>query len=1403
MVKIRSHTILLLIITCFLSGLTMSHSQTAPIQPNYRFEPFALPGGELGNHVQAIAQDSFGFMWFGSQFGLHRWDGYQLKTYLHQADDPQSLASNYVECIYVSSDSTLWIGHWGSSLDRFDYATETFEHFEFTDDYHMGLGANYIVTMFEDENQQLWLGTHYGVYRFDPRTGQSRQFLHNPTNPNSLSDNKCRVIYQDSEGTLWFGTGFPWGQNESGGLNRYRPESGDFERYLHQPGDPSSLIDNKVTSILEDSRGNFWVGTRKEGLHQMDRKTGTFRRLMEDPTMPNPVRANRELGKTYDRQIRFIFEDQDQKIWVGAYQGGISYYDPETGYLQDYFHEWDNPQTLPEDYAWTLYQSKDGTLWGSTSGPNSSVFRLRKNNFEFFSGPEHAASIRTFGQTADNQLWFGTKLHGIARFNPRTGERTAYPVTEIKSVEWIPEPPPSPPSVKELLNGIVEMEGDSEGTLWMRHAFVPGLLRFFPEEGKLQIFCASSTTKGLGVGNITDLLHHAGTIWAVGAQGGLYRFDRDSNNFHRYTYARWGAEDPQRGYIAQLAASGDQQIWLAASASKKDHLPYLLLRFNVETGDFKRLEPQVLVDDTNVQYEPIYGLAEDRDGGLWVCSRTRLRRLATDGSGSMYFPAVQFGSLEFRGMTIDDRNRLWVFGDRAILIDPYAGINSSFGAGYTYLKSMPINQKAVFKDSEGVIYFGGATGLQRLYPERIQNSPPTTLLHSIQWLYSDQCDLSIPSGASLLNVPSLQLTYDQNAFSLRFAALDFEVPEGNRHQFMLENYDEDWRNAGVDPVVTYVKVPPGDYVFRVRGATQGSSWGPEVQLPIRIAPPWWSSWWAYLLYGLVVLGVLYMFYYLQRRRIEHQSEAQRLKEVDSLKTRLYTNITHEFRTPLTVISGMASQLREQPQQWLERGVPLIERNSQRLLELVNQMLDLSKLESGKMTLQLYQADLIRFLKFICNNLHSMAERQDVELHFYAEESDIIMDFDREKMQQLISNLLSNAVKFSPAGGHVYLTVRQPSKSEVQLRVRDTGPGIPESELPRIFDRFYQVDDSNTRQAEGSGIGLALVKELVRLMEGRIEVNSTVGEGTTFILCLPVRRTAEPEPADRALPQVIAASVGDQVLPEQPMNSAGLVNSDRPEILLIEDNADVVAYLVSCLEPSYRILVGTDGQEGIEIAQDRIPDLIITDVMMPRKDGFEVCRSLKADQRTSHIPIIMLTARADQASKLSGLEEGVDAYLAKPFHRDELLIRIRKLLESRQQLQAYFLAAAGLGKGTQFLREAPEPERADNQFVQQVRKVVEEHLDDYEFTVEALSRAVALSTSQLHRKLSALTGYSPQKFIRYIRLQRAQELLQTTDWSITAIALESGFNDPNYFGRVFRKELGCAPSEWRERVLSGT
>ncbi|MCK6693474.1 MAG: ATP-binding protein [Thermoanaerobaculia bacterium] len=1410
--------ILAVLLTCPAQG--QEYSRLAGFNP--RFETFTLPGEDGSNNVQCIVQDSTGFVWFASMKGLHRFDGQHVVTYRHDPKDPFSIATDYIEWVCPGRNGILWLGH-GEGVSAFDPRTEKCVHYSReAPDPQKRLIDNRVSVIVEDTAGMIWIGTSGGLDRLDPRDGTVRHF----TRKDGLSHDLVRSLYVDRRGTLWAGCGTPFDLSDAagkmGGLNRYNPD-GTFTSFLHDPSDPKSLANNQVRAIFEDSRGQFWVGTSGVGLHRMDRNTGAFTRLPFDPAHPSRL-GSPVLQRNTPRfppfyHVGFISEDQDGRLWIGAIEGGLNVYDPRDNAMKHFEMAEGMVDSLQTNYPWHFCQTRDGAVWLASAGLGGKVFRVRNCNVLFpYYGPRQLgaspATIPGILKDAGGNIWLQLrdKFNGIGLF-----DRKGNPLKRFRY---------DPPLDTMTFLDFEDLGADPWGNIW---ASTPkGLYRLDQNRinDKNAAFVRDTTLRGNDPFSLLWLPYFdtLGNTWIPTFGKGLYLLDRQKR---RYLFRHDPANDRTIGGDLAVSVFQDSRgrIWVQGGGTYIDRpSPMFFDLFEPGPqggGVFKHFLPPGEMGNPGC---PI----EDDSGNFWfVAFPNGIRKLNPNNTREYKAFTVANSTLSSDHVTamIKARDgRIWMTANNFIMVlDP---LTESI---YTYSTHHGVQNLAwtwmtgFARGADGEILFSGDGGFHAFYPEQVsrftQSNIPQIRLTRLSVLGTPVT----PERSPLLSLPvwetrEIRLPFEQNQFSFHVSLFDFYGDELTRLEYQLENYDRGWRNDLRQGEATYINVPPGHYVFRVRGMNNIGVRARELQISVTVLPPWWRSWWAYTCWTLLIAGALYGFYRFQLdKKLEH-AEAVRLRELDAVKTKLYTNITHEFRTPLTLLIGPAERLLEKKElgEEVHNILQIIRRNGLRLLALVNQMLDLSKLESGKITLHLVRGDVVGYLRYIMESFDSLAKDKNIHLHFQSDPESLQMDFDEERLQQIISNLLSNALKFTPEGGHVYIRLEQSAawsrKSPALARdagvsayllisVRDTGIGIPEDKLPFIFDRFYQVDDSYSRAGESTGIGLTLTKELVKLMQGDIEVQSRPGWGTEFTVALPIRRES---PDVLSIPHAGEGKTGslhEVTMPagkNEPLSGHG--DSEAPLVLLVEDNADVITYLGSCLD-DYRLVAAQDGREGLDMAIDTVPDIIVSDVMMPRMDGFELCRMLKKDLRTSHIPIILLTAKTDMEAKLEGLEHGADVYLTKPFHKEELQIRVRKLLESRRRLQQYYQMTAGLGGSVTPASELPPGSEQENAFVKKARETVEAHLDDPHFDVVKLCRELAMSHSQAHRKLSALTGYSATYFIRYVRLTRAKELLQHPHLSITAIAFDCGFNDPAYFSRVFKQTFGMTPNEWRERNLT--
>jgi signal transduction histidine kinase/ligand-binding sensor domain-containing protein/CheY-like chemotaxis protein/AraC-like DNA-binding protein len=1355
-------------------------------------------GAIQSKRPQAITQDKYGFLWIAdqSQKAIFRYDGHHMKMYRHDFKNPNSLGGHNPECLATDSLGNIWIGFYGTGLDKFDPVTGVFTHYRHDPKDIASLSSDVVSAVLVDHLGNVWVGSNGGLDLIDQKTGKFKNYKHHKIDSTSLSYDVVRSIYEDKSGELWVGTGTFFSDPKFGGLNHFHRNSETFTRYLSDPANPHALIDNRVKAMFEDSYGTFWVGTNRDGLHTLDRKTGLFKRLTYDPKQPELL--SRPPFMNDQDHISFITEDSDKKIWIGTWQNGLTRYDPITKKITRYGNNDDKSNSINIRYSWNIYTASDGLLWLMV--PSVGLVKIDINN-TIIPHVDMAGKVWDFYEQGDSIGWYATEK-GLVRKDYRMSTSRVYV-----------HDPANPNSLSNSVT--TRIRKDKTGNLWI--GTYNGLNHFNVKTEKFTRYNDNVNAQNAVSGIYED---SDSTLWLTYFCGGLEFYNWKSGKRTFYLNDPGDPHSISWNCISAFYKDDSNDLWLGTIAWKG------LNKFNRTSGKFKHYLPGEYINC-------IYG---DASGIMWVGTNAGLYYYNKPSDSFIEIDSEINGSIigSVLAITGDKEDNLWMSTSNWIyMLNKKRDHWYHYGKEYGFIKN-EFTSGSSFTSHDGEINLGDPTGYYAFYPEKLKKiaSKNTPLYFTGFWLNNK---VIIPGTEGPLKMPlnqtnEIRLDYNQNVFSFSATYIDFRNTQDKFIHYKLDQFDIDWRKARSDDEIQYIKVPPGKYIFRVKGSNVDGILNEQgISITITILPPWWRTWWAYICYVVLVGGSVYTFYQYQLKQRLKQAEALRLKELDEVKNKLYTNITHEFRTPLTVILGMAKQVIEHPKVHLREGLNMIIRNGQNLLTLVNQMLDLSKLESGKLSLYYERADIVTFLEYIVESFHSLAQNKGIQLHFIPEVEQIVMDFDELRFQQIVSNMLSNAIKFTPEGGHVYVS-SDIKNDRFILKIKDTGIGISEADLPLIFDRFYQSDGTHTRQGEGTGIGLALTRELVKIMEGTISVKSEKGNGTEFEVSFPLLQISNVEETNQKTPLLTtnqifetAVRMDENFLPALTtlVNNDKSSSIDRPHILIADDNEDVRTYLKACLNNDYVIEIAQNGQECEDLAFNSIPDLIVLDVMMPFKDGIEVCKSLKSDERTSHIPIIMLTAKADLDSRLDGLEQGADDYLTKPFNKKELLLRIRNLLELRRQLQQYYISTfkASLLQDNAPSAENPLPTSGsflkgvekgyrnpsiplvnslENAFVIKVRKAIETHLDSPDFDVEKLCRHLAMSHSQVHRKLSALTGLSATHFIRYVRLVKAKEMINSSGYSIAAIAMDCGFNDPAYFSRVFKQEFGVTPYWWREK-----
>jgi signal transduction histidine kinase/DNA-binding response OmpR family regulator len=702
------------------------------------------------------------------------------------------------------------------------------------------------------------------------------------------------------------------------------------------------------------------------------------------------------------------------------------------------------------------------------------------------------------------------------------------------------------------------------------------------------------------------------------------------------------------------------------------------------------------------------------------------------------------------------------------------------------------------KTQNGEMYFAAPNAVVRFHPDSIKNN---SFIPPIEITSVKKFEEPIPISGEI------DLSYKENFLSFEFIALSYVSPERNQYAHKMEGVDKDWVYSGTRRFASYPNLEPGEYVFRVRGSNNDGVWNEAgTSIAIIILPPFWRTWWAYLTYTGIFILSLYGIRRYELNRISYKNQGKLDKavlkekeETEKIKSAFFANISHEFRTPLTLILGPAEKIEKNQSSNPVKDAGIITRNSKRLMQLVNQLLDLSKLDAGKLKLEASPGNIVSFIKGIALSFESLSESRDIMLKIKSEKEFIEIYFDREKMLKILSNLLSNALKFTPENGSIIITLNETLNETVTIKIKNIGIGIPKVELPKLFDRFYQVDSSQTKEYEGTGIGLALVKELVELHHGSITVDSEIGDvgktgWTEFTISLPIGK------AHLRNEEIVRTDEKDyqqesSVEEEEYLNSRALDNSNtvtdetKTIILVVEDNYDMREYIKESLINNYSIEEAVNGEQGVRLAEKIIPDLIISDLMMPKLDGNELTRILKKDERTSHIPIILLTAKSGQENKIIGLQTGADDYLTKPFDLQELRVKVENLISVRKKLQEKFSKGEFLSKRTD-----KKLKNIDEKFLAKVLEVIEKHISEEEFSIEECSSEVGFSRTHFHKKLRALVGKSPSQYVRTVRLYRAKQLIEEEKGNVSEIAYSVGFSSPAYFSRCFREEFGYPPSD---------
>jgi signal transduction histidine kinase/DNA-binding response OmpR family regulator/ligand-binding sensor domain-containing protein len=1289
-----------------------------PLYTHYKW--FKVEDGLPQSFVSALAQDDDGFLWIGTRDGLARYDGREFRIFSHSAADTNSISSNVIVAMYHASDNVLWIQYENGFFDLFDPRSFRTRRVSTIGIVDSLLNKIHTYLPFADSKGKYFATTYLeGIFLLDTKT---EKITHLSKANHCLNNDSIVSARVDHENRIWLFHGK--------GLEVSDKSLSHF-RYIPFPAAMRfTFKDDSVYSfaILPGQRAMMGIGPKLFIYEEKDN------RFTEIHTRPN------DLTKT--GRVRRILVSENGQIYMEK-QGGI--YRLEKDYRETLL--WKNPLTsVDSKYALSLLLDRSNNIWYGTNA--AGLWKINLESLPFFSSGYRNNFAADIVQKITNLSSIPTSLlqsKWTYNFRYCYGPENSLIFAEddgtyLSSIyTWKQDKLsslPLPPGHHYSIRGLSYQSGfiyafDIGGGVW-KWADMNHLPSFSTIEHDKELF---------------DFETDKDFYWIATPGSGLYKV-KNNKPIEHYTKGNKENDLPSDNLTDIITDPRDSScLWIGTLGDG-------LIFFDKSTG-VKR----VFTVNDGLPNNTIYAILADKNDNLWISTNQGISRLDTK--------KYSFTNFDLKdGLPGNEFNRFHKF--------QFADGRLAFGGleGYT------IFDPTLFTEDNY------ATPVE--FTKLLVNNKPVEFL-------SDQKLLSQP----LNNLAKLTLPYNKNFLSFEFAGLQFNQPDRIHYRYRLKGYDKDWIDAGTRNLATYTRLPPGKYTLLVNASNTSGKWSPFIkELSIYIKPPFWAAWWAYVLYAFVIAALIrsYWKYRINRIRLQNriaweQKKALHLQEVDEMKNRFFDNITHEFRTPLTLILTPLEKLTKDPSLPVSHQHVLTNahRNAEQLLRLINQLLDISRIESGQMKLNLSTGELDNFIESCIHQFSLQAKEKNIHVSFHSDAISGHYNFDKEKLEKIVFNLLGNAIKFTPSHGTINVSLKsfveaENQRAKIELVVADSGTGIAEEKLSKIFDRFYMADDSGTRSHSGTGIGLSLVKELTQLMKGNIVVKSEQGKGTTFLITLPIERIGNLKKNgstenERNLP---SATSKNDFVPQQ-MN-------EGPLLLIVEDNDELRSFIAESLASHWRIMEASNGKDAWQMILKELPEIVITDVMMPEMDGVELCRAAKHDTRTQHISFILLTAKAAHQSKLTGLGAGADEYITKPFHFDELQLRIHNLVHQQENLRKHLQ--------NQLLPEKPLPKlpHVNDVFIQKLYQHLDDRLDEPNMDVEALALAMHMSRRTLNRKLKAILNISANDLIRRYRLQKAATLL-AAGHAITQTAYTVGFETPSYFTQCFKEQYGQTPSEF--------
>jgi len=1310
--------------------------------------------GLSNNAVTSIYQDHNGLMWFGTYDGLNRYDGYNFTIYRNEFNDTNSLANNRIACITEDRHQRLWIGTRGgfSIYNRSNgrFSGLRYLPYKSAKEKRITVSVNAVLP---GKGEIIFIGTNGEGLLIDRSKG--------PASQAPLKMGQALITQYEVTSVATDAAQHTWLFVRGVGLCSYDDQSGTVKVV-------NDSIRNGI-ALQADQQGRLWLGA-DEGLYKYDIAANTFTSVLTTHskrivhllidrqqtlwiasdgegvfTMPLSTGQITRLASPQNKELLTstavfsIFEDHEGRKWIGTLRGGVNILDPGKAGFASVTHDPLNPNSLINDFTLSLCEDADHNIWIGTDGGGLSIWNRQQNrftNYKNLSGNAHSLCsdfVTCIIKDFQQDIWITTWGTGIYRYNKAAGSFEHYACM-------------NPVNGREDKNTWILYE-DAEKTLWAGVCTGGPLYRLNRSAHRFEAFDSRLT-------NILSMAEDSkGTLWA-GDYTSLIKVDKATK---RHIIFNIGY--PVRVFHEDKAGN----CWIGTEGGG-------LFLFNRGTGAYTRYTKA-----NGLSNNSILQILEDKSGNLWI---------------STFYGISKFNPQK----------------------RTFSNYSQSDG-----LLCNQFNYNAALALPSGEFIFGGIRGLNIFYPDSLPFLPsiPKVLLTGLKVdnVPIEQAEKYVTKRADE-HIRALRIPYNKAVLAFDFVAPEYSAPDKIDYAYYMEGWDKGWNYVGKTRTANYTRLHEGDYTFRVKTTNSAGSWNKqEYALQITILPPWYRSWWAYLLYTALIAGLAYTYlrYKAERTKLAFDIQLARLetekeKELNEKKLAFFTNISHEFRTPLTLIINPVKELLNDGDQSGGKGLEVVYRNARRLLSLVDQLLLFRKADSETDRLKITRLNFHSLCKEVYLCFSQQAKARQINYTFSCDNQQLEVYADREKIEIVLFNLLSNALKYTPENGTVSFTVGE-TEAHINVTITDTGCGISEDAGQRLFQKFYQAKEKHTPGKAGFGIGLYLSKHFMERHHGELSYTSTAGQGTSFTVQLQKgthhfegQYIFEEMTADPALLEELMGNISSELSPpystaEKEQKPIGDIVSGKRSILVVDDNAEIRGYLRQLFQEKFLFHEADNGEDGLRIAREHYPDIIISDVLMKGISGVELCNTLKQDPSLNHIPVILLTGNPSQEIKLRGIECGADDYIVKPFEQELLLARVDNILQNRNALQGYFFDKITLKKNDARI----SAEYKD--FLERCIHIVENNLDTDTFNIKVLAAEIGMSHSNLYKKVKSISGHSVNAFIRFIRLRRAAVILLSTDCNVNEAAFGVGINDMRYFREQFSKLFGMNPSEYIKKYRS--